>query len=57
MGAGDKISNKTKDATDKVKEKIGVATDSESLQAEGLKNQAIAKAKQAGKHLKDLTYK
>ena len=53
MGAGDKISNKAKEATGKVKEKVGDATDNESLQAEGLKDQAVAKAKQAGEHLKD----
>ena len=53
MGAGDKISNKAKEATGKVKEKAGDATDNESLQAEGLKDQAVAKAKQAGEHLKD----
>ncbi|GAA1496803.1 CsbD family protein [Paeniglutamicibacter kerguelensis] len=53
MGAGDKIGNKAKEATGKVKEKVGDATDNESLQAEGLKDQAVAKAKQAGEHLKD----
>ncbi|MFJ6418630.1 CsbD family protein [Paeniglutamicibacter sp. NPDC091659] len=53
MGIGDKISNAAKDATGKVKEKVGDATDNESLQAEGLKDQAVAKAKQAGEHLKD----
>ncbi|MFF5794707.1 CsbD family protein [Paeniglutamicibacter sp. NPDC012692] len=53
MGVGDKISNKAKEAVGKVKEKVGDATDNESLQAEGLKDQAVAKAKQAGEHLKD----
>lgn len=53
MGAGDKIGNAAKEATGKVKEKVGDATDNESLQAQGLKDQAVAKAKQAGEHLKD----
>ena len=53
MGLGDKISNKAKEAAGKVKEETGDATDNESLQAQGLKDQAVAKAKQAGEHLKD----
>jgi uncharacterized protein YjbJ (UPF0337 family) len=53
MGVGDKIGNKAKEAVGKVKEEVGDATDNESLQAEGLKDQAVAKAKQAGEHLKD----
>ena len=53
MGLGDKISNKAQDAAGKVKEKTGEATDNEKLQAEGAGDQAAAKTKQAGEHLKD----
>ncbi|WP_411734703.1 CsbD family protein [Paeniglutamicibacter sp.] len=55
MGLGDKISNQAKEATGKVKEKTGDATDNESLQAEGLKDQAVADAKQAAERPKDKT--
>lgn len=53
MGLGDKISNKAQEAAGKVKEKTGEATDNEKLQAEGVGDQAAAKTKQAGEHLKD----
>lgn len=53
MGIGDKISNAAKKATGKVKEKVGDATGNESLQAKGVKDQGVAKTKQAGEHLKD----
>ena len=53
MGLGDKISNKAQEATGKVKEKTGEATNNEKLQAEGVGDQAAAKTKQAGEHLKD----
>ena len=55
MGLGDKISNKAQEVAGKTKQKIGEATDNESLQAEGVKDQAAAKAKQAGEHLRDAT--
>lgn len=53
MGLGDKISNKAQEVAGAAKEKFGEVTDNEKLQAEGLKDQAAAKAKQAGEHVKD----
>ena len=60
MGLGDKISNKTQDASGKVKETTGSATGNESLEAEGKGDQAesslkqgVEKVKDAGKDLKD----
>lgn len=53
MGLGDKISNKAKESTGKVKEGVGDATNNPDLEAEGLKDQGVAKAKQAGEHVKD----
>lgn len=55
MGLGDKIRNKVQEATGKIKEKTGDATDNERLQAEGLKDQAVADAKQAAERIKDRT--
>jgi uncharacterized protein YjbJ (UPF0337 family) len=55
MGIGDKIGNKAQEAVGKIKKNAGDATDNESLQAKGAKEEAIAKAKQAGEHLKDAT--
>ncbi|WP_411730954.1 CsbD family protein [Paeniglutamicibacter sp.] len=53
MGLGDKISNKAQEVAGQAKEKLGDATDNEQLQAQGIKDQAAAKAKQAGEHVKD----
>ena len=53
MGLGDKISNKAQEVAGQAKEKLGDATDNEQLQAQGIKDQAAAKAKEAGEHLKD----
>ncbi len=53
MGLGDKISNKAQEATGKAKEALGNVTNNEKLQAEGVGDQAAAKAKQAGEHVKD----
>ncbi|PYI64994.1 CsbD family protein [Arthrobacter livingstonensis] len=53
MGLGDKISNKAQEAAGKAKETLGDATNNEKLQAEGAGDQAAAKAKQAGEHVKD----
>ena len=41
------------DRKGKAKEKIGDATDNESLQAEGVADQASAKMKKAGEEVKD----
>ncbi|MET1034532.1 MAG: CsbD family protein [Arthrobacter sp.] len=53
MGIGDKIGNKTQESIGKAKEGIGEATGNERLEAEGAKDQAVARAKQAGEHVKD----
>ncbi|MGO2053507.1 CsbD family protein [Arthrobacter sp. MYb211] len=53
MGLGDKFKNKAQEASGKVKESVGDATNNENLQAEGVKDQAAAKAKQAGEAVKD----
>lgn len=53
MGLGDKFKNKAQEASGKVKESVGDATNNEDLQAEGVKDQAAAKAKQAGEAVKD----
>ena len=53
MGLGDKFKNKAQEASGKVKESVGDATNNEDLQAEGVQDQAAAKAKQAGEAVKD----
>ncbi|MET7749139.1 CsbD family protein [Micromonospora sp. NPDC005367] len=53
MGIDDKIRNATEDATGKVKEHTGRATDDERLEAEGRNDQAAANLKQAGEKVKD----
>lgn len=53
MGLGDKISNAAKETVGKAKEAIGDATNNEQLQAEGVKDQAVANARQAGEDVKD----
>ncbi|GAA1812613.1 hypothetical protein GCM10009682_37370 [Luedemannella flava] len=53
MSFADKIENEAEEFKGKVKEKIGDWTDNESLQAEGVADQAKANAKQAGEHVKD----
>ncbi|WP_427017475.1 CsbD family protein [Pseudarthrobacter sp. P1] len=53
MGLGDKIGNKAQEVAGKAKEALGDATNNEKLQGEGVADQAAAKAKQAGEHVKD----
>jgi uncharacterized protein YjbJ (UPF0337 family) len=53
MGLDDKIRNAAEEATGKVKEKAGEATDNEELEAEGHADQMKANIKQAGEHIKD----
>ncbi|GGO04436.1 CsbD family protein [Micromonospora sp. ALFpr18c] len=53
MGIDDKINNATEDATGKLKEGAGRATDNEQLEAEGRADQSTAKLKQAGEKIKD----
>lgn len=53
MGLGDKITNKAQEVIGKAKEGIGDLTGNEELEAEGQADQAAAKTKQAGEHVKD----
>jgi len=53
MSLGDKARNKAEELKGTVKERVGDATDNESMQAEGARERAAAKAKQAGEHVKD----
>ncbi len=53
MSFGDKAGNQAEETKGKAKEWLGDKTDNESLQAEGMRDQAKANAKQAGEHLKD----
>jgi uncharacterized protein YjbJ (UPF0337 family) len=53
MGNDDKIANKGDSALGKAKEKIGDATDNQSLENEGKKDQSKADIKQAGEKVKD----
>ena len=53
MGLGDKIQNKAQEVSGKAKKSVGDATGNERLQAEGVKDQAAAKAKKAGESVKD----
>jgi uncharacterized protein YjbJ (UPF0337 family) len=53
MAIGDKIKHAAEDATGKVKEVIGKATDNQSMEAEGKGDQAAANVKQAGDNAKD----
>lgn len=53
MGLGDKAKNKAEELKGDIKEKVSDVTDNESLQAEGAGEEAGAKTKQSGEHLKD----
>lgn len=53
MGLMDKAENQADIAKGKLKEGAGDATDDESLQAEGQKDQAAGNVKQAGEKIKD----
>ncbi|GLY26252.1 CsbD family protein [Micromonospora echinospora] len=54
MGIDDKINNASEQATGKVKEGVGRATDNERLEAEGRQDQASGHLKQAGEKIKDM---
>ena len=49
----EKVSHKVEEMTGAVKKNVGDATDNESLEAEGRREQSAAKAKQAGDSMKD----
>ncbi len=53
MGLDDKIKNAAEEATGKVKEGLGKASDDDRLEAEGHKDQSKANVKQAGENVKD----
>ncbi len=53
MGITDKAKNALEDATGKIKEVVGDATDDSSLKAEGKKDQATSDLKQSGEKVKD----
>jgi uncharacterized protein YjbJ (UPF0337 family) len=54
MGIDDKISNATEEAVGKAKESIGHVSGNEELEAEGVKGQATARAKELGEKAHDL---
>jgi uncharacterized protein YjbJ (UPF0337 family) len=53
LGIDDKVENAAQEATGKVKEGAGKATDDERLEGEGKSDQASANIKQAGEKIKD----
>lgn len=53
MGLDDKIGNKSEGLGGKIKEGIGKATGDERTEAEGHKDQASSKIKDAGENVKD----
>jgi uncharacterized protein YjbJ (UPF0337 family) len=53
MGIDDKARNQAEELKGAAREKIGDATDNESMQAEGARDKAAARAKQAGENVKD----
>ena len=53
MGMDDKIGNKADEAAGKVKEKVGDATDNDSLENEGRADQSKAKLGDAVEDVKD----
>lgn len=50
----DRAKNEAEELKGNVKEHVGDATDNESLQAEGMADQAKARTKQVGEDLEDL---
>jgi uncharacterized protein YjbJ (UPF0337 family) len=53
MGYTDKAANEAEQLKGKAKEWVGDKTDNESLEAEGVRDQASGGLKQAGEHVKD----
>ena len=53
MGLDDKLKNTGEDMKGTAKEKVGQATGNEQWEAEGRADQAKAKVKNAGEHVKD----
>jgi uncharacterized protein YjbJ (UPF0337 family) len=53
VGLDDKAKNQADDVKGKAKEATGAATGNDSLKAEGKDDQGQAKAKEAGRHVKE----
>ena len=53
MGLDDKAKHQASNVKGKAKEATGAATGNESLKAEGKDDQGQAKAKEAGRHVKE----
>ncbi len=53
MGFDDKLENTGRDASGKVKEATGEASDNERLEAEGKRDQSEADLRKAGEKVKD----
>lgn len=53
MGLDDKVENKAQDAKGRAKEAAGSATGNDRMRAEGKDDQGQAKAKEAGRHVKE----
>ena len=53
MGLDDKAKHQATDVKGKAKEATGAATGNERLEAEGKDDQGQAKAKEAGRHVKE----
>ena len=53
MGLDDKVKHQATDAKGKAKEAAGAVTGDEGMKAEGRDDQGQAKAKEAGRHVKE----
>jgi uncharacterized protein YjbJ (UPF0337 family) len=53
MGAEDKLKNEAQSLKGTAKEKLGDATDDESMQGEGQADKTVGNLKQAGEKVKD----
>lgn len=53
MGLEDKIKGAAQEAKGKIKQSVGDATDDRSMQAEGLKDEVVGKARKAAEDVKD----
>jgi uncharacterized protein YjbJ (UPF0337 family) len=56
MSYEDKASNEAEELKGKAKEWVGDKTDNEGLESEVIDDQASARVKQAGEHLKDAAH-
>jgi len=54
VGIDDKIENTGQEVEGKIKKKAGDATDNQSLEAEGWKDEKASKVKQAAEKIKDV---